>query len=367
MRMEGDPLADQVITDIIEEHGHDKAREVFNDLIRDIDLPISLRTPSLEAYLQESQSIGNLITQNELNNSYMLFIDHGPKMLLALFYKSLPLLYTNEKGAKVLINTGRLAHNEENMEIFSRRIAETGQFLMDVLDNFGLRMGGEGIKSIQKIRLIHASVRHFVQQSNWKNEINGVPINQEDLVLTLLTFSNSILSSLDQLKLRYPQEQAEAYLKRWQAIGILMGIRKELIPVNRTDADWLLERILTRQAKGSREGKTLTKALIYFSRETIPGKIFDITPRTLIQFYVGDNYAKMLGAYSWWYVIARFIPDVILKIFNLGEHLETKSSRLKWVADKLSVLLVKAMVNYFNRYKDKSFQVRSELLIKWGV
>ena len=309
LRQLGDQQADYVISSLIKTHGPEAARDFFNQLIRNIDMPLQLRTEALDDFLKQTESAARWLSKKDLDDSYALFADHGPKMLIILYFKSLPLLYTNAKGARVLINTGRLAHNTETMEIFSRRIAETGQFLLDVLSKDGLQPGGEGIRAIQKIRLIHASVRHFVSKGNWNKQENGVPINQEDLVLTLLTFSNVILEGLEQLHQELPQNQTNAFLKRWFAIGHLLGIKEELIPSTREEADWLLKTILNRQAAKSTEGKVLTKALIHFSEQTIPGTFLDITPKALIQFFIGEEYAKMIGAYTWWFGIAKFIPN----------------------------------------------------------
>ena len=367
LRQLGDQQADYVISSLIKTHGPEAARDFFNQLIRNIDMPLQLRTEALDDFLKQTESAARWLSKKDLDDSYALFADHGPKMLIILYFKSLPLLYTNAKGARVLINTGRLAHNTETMEIFSRRIAETGQFLLDVLSKDGLQPGGEGIRAIQKIRLIHASVRHFVSKGNWNKQENGVPINQEDLALTLLTFSNVILEGLEQLHQQLPQNQAEAFLKRWFAIGHLLGIKEELIPSTREEADWLLKTILNRQAAKSTEGKVLTKALIHFSEQTIPGTFLDITPKALIQFFIGEEYAKMIGAYTWWFGIAKFIPNFLRKAFNLGELIEDKNERIAWLADKFSNLVAKAMVGYFNAYKNQNFSIKEELKKAWNL
>ena len=367
LRQLGDQQADYVISSIIKTHGADAAKTFFNQLIRNIEVPLDLQTEALNDFLKQTNSIDKWVSISALDDSYKLFVDHGPKMLVILYFKSLPLLYTNQKGSRVLVNTGRLAHNAENMTVFSRRIAETGQFLLDVLSKDGLENGGKGILSIQKIRLIHASVRHFVGDANWNKAENGVPINQEDLALTLLTFANVILTGLEQLQIKISQKQYDAYLQPWFAIGHLLGIKPELIPSNRSEAEWLLDRILTRQARENGEGKTLTKALIYFSEQTIPGTLLDITPKALIQFFVGEKHAQMLGAYTWWYRFARYIPQFLRLFFSFRGRLEDKDSRIAWVADKLSIVTVKALVGFFNSYKNKNFEVNAELMEAWGI
>ncbi len=367
LRKLGDQQADYVVKSMIKTHGPAAARQFFDQLIRNIDMPVQLRTDALDDFLTQTSSIGPWVNNDELEKSYALFADHGPKMLVVLYFKSLPLLYTNQKGSRVLVQTGRLAHKGHEMEIFSRRIAETGQFLLDVLSDKGLDDNGEGIKAIQKVRLIHAAVRHFVGNGDWDKNENGVPINQEDLALTLVTFSNVIIHGLEQLGSQLDEKQTNAYLKRWVGIGHLLGIKEELIPQTLQDADWLLQRLLDRQASKSKEGKVLTKALIHFSEQSIPGTFLDITPKALMQFFIGDRYAKMIGAYTWWFGIASLIPGFLKKAFNLGELIEDKNERIAWVADQLSQLVAKAMVNYFNTYKGQPFNMKDDLRKTWGI
>jgi hypothetical protein len=68
------------------------------------------------------------------------------------------------------------------------------------------------------VRLIHSAIRHFIGSGVW-DEALGRPINQEDMAITLLTFSVSVLDGLRRFKIREAPEREEAYLHHWKVIG----------------------------------------------------------------------------------------------------------------------------------------------------
>ena len=65
-----------------------------------------------------------------------------------------------------------------------------------------LDAGGAGIRSAQKVRLMHDAVRHLILEHGWDPAL-GLPINQEDQLGTLLTFSAVILDGLRKLGLAH--------------------------------------------------------------------------------------------------------------------------------------------------------------------
>jgi hypothetical protein len=286
-------------------------------------------------------------------------------MLLLLYFKSLPLLYSDVKGAQVLVKTSRLTHQKDSVEIFTRRIAETGQFLLDVMANGNFKNSDKAINTIRKVRLIHAAIRHFLSQ-DWDEQNNGKPINQEDMALTLMTFSISLLDGLGQMGIEPDEHQRHAFFERWRAIGFILGVSEELIPESIDDGRLLLNKILERQSGPSDAGKLLTKALVNFSRDAIPGKIFDVTPEALITFFTGNEIANHLGLGNPG-CLGFGIPAIIASFFRMIEKLEDRSDKIEYITNKLSQKLVLAMVGYFDKYKQKQFEIPSEFKSAWNI
>jgi hypothetical protein len=67
--------------------------------------------------------------------------------------------YAGYPGVKVLTFSRRLDHDAV------RRVGETAQFVLAVMTPGSLHPGGRGIRKIQKIRLLHAAIRHLVSSS----------------------------------------------------------------------------------------------------------------------------------------------------------------------------------------------------------
>ena len=358
-RQEADPLADELIDELIVLHGEKASKELFDRLVTNLELPVIDLPPSVKKFLHHTAKLPKWLSNEDLTSSNLLFRDHGPKMLLLLFFKSLPLLYSDAKGAQVLQHTSRLTHSEDGLEIFARRIAETGQFLLNVMANDNFSQNSMAITTIRKVRLIHAAIRHFTDR-HWDKEKYGVPINQEDMALTLMTFSISLIDGLKQLSINEKEDRLIAYFERWKAIGVLLGIHEDLLPVNIEDGRMLLKAILNRQMAESEAGKQLTKALVLFAKESIPGKIFDVAPEALITFFTGHEISGILGINNKPGCFGFGIPAILISVFNLGEKLEGDQNKINYLANMLSGKLMQAMVNYFDKYKERKFVIPKE-------
>src|SRR3954454_6141105 len=89
-------------------------------------------------------------------------------------------------------------------------------FLVDIMQAGGLtEPGGRGRRAIQKVRLMHGAVRKLAASApTWKAEY-GLPINQEDLAGTLMSFSWVVMDGLDKLGISLSDSDREAYLHCW--------------------------------------------------------------------------------------------------------------------------------------------------------
>src|SRR5262249_36156671 len=150
------------------------------------------------------------------------------EILMVLGFYGLPADYAAKKGVKVLHRTAQLTRRPV------RRVFETTQMVVDVMAEGGLGSEGRGVRSAQKVRLMHAAVRHLLTHdpaTPWDASL-GLPINQEDLAGTLMTFAYVVLDGLARLGIALASDDREAYVHCWQAIGRIMGVREELIPAD---------------------------------------------------------------------------------------------------------------------------------------
>lgn len=251
MRLVGDPPADAAI-DAIFAAGQLKDAQAFMSrlMTNDAALPHSI-PPALRNFL-ESNPMKPFADPSCVEAAQNLFVDHGPEILITLGCYALPDAYAARKGVKVLHQTAYLAKRP------NRRLFRTMQMVIDVMEPGGLGPHGYGIRTVQKLRLMHAAVRHglhHVKNLKWDELFFGVPINQEDLAGTLLTFSFLSIDGLRKLGANISSEAAKAYFDTWCGIGRVLGVRPEMIPDSLETAAELKETISRRQFAPSDEGR----------------------------------------------------------------------------------------------------------------
>ena len=224
-----------------------------------------------------------------------VFWRYGPQIIVNLFCHSLPYCYAARKGVQVLALTSRLYTNP------TRRVIETAQMIVDVMQPGGLLENGSGVRSAQKVRLMHAGVRAQIaaHPESWDPSF-GVPINQEDLAATLMSFSWIAIDGLRRMGHPVSDADAEAYLHCWKVVGHLLGVEPDLLPENMTRAGFFARAFQEHQYGACPEGQLMTKALIGLQEDNIPGVLFRSVPSILTRFYMGDRYADLLGGASLW-------------------------------------------------------------------
>lgn len=364
-RQLGDPEADALVKQLIEEEGPEQARQLFNQLIGQLELPLETLPEAARTFIRQHRALPDWADKEQISKASGFFIDHGPKILFCLFYYSLPLLYSCKNGAQVLVRTSRLTNKEENLRIFARRIAETGQFLMDTMRPGGLNPGAAGIQAVLKVRLIHAAIRFFVSRHEWDQEQLGLPINQEDMALTLMTFCIAPVRGLERFEVTISEEEKEAYLHCWRGIGQLMGVDARLLPNHYKEGAWLLDRILQRQSAASEAGQLLTKALIDFGNRSLNSEKLIGSPQAIMRFLLGPDRAKMLGIAPEG-CLSQLVPGILRSAFSIGERLEDKfDGPMHLLIQYLSQLTADGLVDYFDNFPDRQFQVPLTLRKAW--
>lgn len=365
-RQIGDPPADLAIERLVAQTGPEEARHLFDRLVRQIEMPLDELPDSLRDYWAATDRLPGQVDPEQMRLASAFFADHGPKFLIFLYFKSLPLLYTCANGAKVLVQTGRLTSRDTTADVFTRRIAETGQFLLTVMAPDALLPGGPGIRAIQKVRLIHAAIRFFIRQrGEWKQEEWGVPVNQEDMAATLMTFSVALTEALDQFGVAEQAVRREAYCYCWTAIGRLLGLREELLPANEAAGQALLQAVLRRQSAASEEGRMLTEALTGFIRSNFPREV-QLAPEALMQHLLGPERLHLLGLQTPAGCLGIALPALIGNLFRLGERLEDRLQQpLAPFIETFSRHMMLRMVQYFDEHKQRRLALPEAFRQRW--
>jgi ER-bound oxygenase mpaB/B'/Rubber oxygenase, catalytic domain len=300
---QGDAEADAVI----DAHAAWSQEVVGGDIVRHIaahlHLPDEKRSPAVHDYLSARPEPPYRPDPALMARGQQFFARYPLEIGSALFCGSLPESYASPRGARVLVLTGRLVSGTV------RRVAETAQMLLDAMTVDGLDPErGAGYQDLRRIRLMHAAVRNFIETDpsvphtsflptpahGWCDGW-GRPLNQEDLLGGLLTFTVSVFEVFEKLGIEVDDDDLEAYLHRWKVIGSLLGILPEILPVDVAEAQEMAALIRYRQLGASNDGRELTTALLSALADGVPlPPLRGLVPATM-RWYVGGDTAAMIG------------------------------------------------------------------------
>ena len=164
--------------------------------------------------------------------------------------------YRYEGVIRPLLLTGKLA------DYAPKRLADTTQFVQDVLSDGGLHQGQRGYRSIVRVRLLHAHIRYQMNRhSEWSSEAWGSPVNQADMVATLLLFSLSYLVTSRVMGLKFSEREALSVIHLWRHVGQLLGVEPHLIPATEEEARRMFYLVGMTQTLAGPEATTLGRAL----------------------------------------------------------------------------------------------------------
>ena len=287
-RLVGAPPADQAVEEVFAAGSIAEVNRLLRTLVRN-DMPPPEELPAtLCNYFDTTDNLPEWADLDAIARSQEFFMRHGLLSILILSSYSLPICYAAARGVKVIYESARLYSDPR------RRVLETSQMLLDSLAPGGLAPNGSGVRSAQKVRLMHAAIRTLLLKRGWDSPNLGVPINQEDLVGTLGAFGFYFMDGLRKLNVRFLTRDADDYIHTWNVIGHIMGIQRSLHPQNFAEATYLTDRINERHFSASPEGKVMQEALTDWLQSIIPGTAFDGFPIALTRHFLGNERADII-------------------------------------------------------------------------
>jgi len=359
MRAAGDPPADKVVARLFDEQAIDGVNRLMKLLVNNDDVPPAELPPYVRRFLKTTARPPAWADEDRIAEGEEFFGVHGPLIVMAFACASLPACYASRKGVQVLHLTARLQKGAQ------RRIAETAQLILNVMAPGGLGPDGRGIRDAQKVRLMHAAVRHLCAASGDWDPAWDTPVCQEDLAGTLMTFSIVALDALRTLGVSVSGAEADAYHHSWNVVGHVLGIDERLIVDDVGDAQRLWEEIKRRQWAPSPEGVAMTHALIEAMEHNTPGSVFDGLPSYLVRFLGGDDLGDMLA------VRRRDWTSLIggpLRLFAAAEDMLTDDSALAGgISARFSRQLLEGFSWIARGGERAPFAIPQELASRWGM
>ena len=324
-RQQGDPPADAVIAAVAETAGREGISTLMQWLANTSDFATDKQPEPVQIFFADYAGLPEWAEPDRMKRGMAFFKKNAGLIGLALGTYSLPYTYMGADGVQLLWLTERIKNDT------ARRLQETGEWVFGVNNAkewipspptplpkgegsrpsgilppspFGRGVGDEGIaKAVSrtlKIRLIHAGARWFGLQSGRWNMSWGMPVNQEDMAGTNLSFSYIVLRGLRKAGVMATEQEEEDYLHHVNVIGYLNGIVEELLPANLREAYHLDRAIARRQFRSSEAGIGLTRSLLNAIAEVAgratgqPENVRNLAAAQM-RLFLGDAYADALG------------------------------------------------------------------------
>lgn len=289
MRLQGDLFADNLIATVFTDDLQKTAfRTILDSLTFNAQLTQFTNFNTVKEALICTQKLPDWADQKLMDKGAAFFAVHATTILNLLGLLALPYCYAAADGARVLDLSERIKNKPEH------RLGETADFVWEVMAPNAFKQDGKGFVSILKVRLLHAAIRFYTDKSSKWNPSWGLPVNQEDMAGTNLSFSLIVIRGLRKFGLTISYAEQEAFLHLWNVIGFLLGLDERLLPETGKEALLLEEAIRKRNFKSSAHGQSLTNSLInYFSAvdAAFPKK----GTVQLMRYLLGDDVADLLA------------------------------------------------------------------------
>ena len=111
-----------------------------------------------------------------------------------------------------------------------RRLGQNNRHMMEIFLPGSLYRDGDGWKLSVRIRIVHARLRHLLDNSeDWDTEAWGVPISAAHLGYAISAFSARLLKHMKMLGATYNDAEYASFMAVWRYSGYLMGIPETIL------------------------------------------------------------------------------------------------------------------------------------------
>lgn len=262
----GDPVADELAAWMQREG--DSAKASFERALRGGLSSVTDAPEPLRRFFARAEEVPSWVDFEEIRLGALAYQRFGILGMIVLSAWSLINGYHSSAAVKPLAFTGQLRHNAQ------RRLAETARFVSEATQVDGLRKGRPGYEISLRVSLIHAHVRSACLHSDeWRTDEWGVPINQADMLGTLLEFSLLMMDGAQRLGFLVGGRERQAILSLWRYCGHLSGVDPWLLGHLRSEAETrrIAELIRMVQPGPDEDSLTLTRQLLKVPQQNARG------------------------------------------------------------------------------------------------
>jgi ER-bound oxygenase mpaB/B'/Rubber oxygenase, catalytic domain len=418
----GDPEADAVVDAVIDSLGYSapeldssERRSAYPEVVRRIGGGDD--GGPVDDFVGGGADIDAQIDTDLVKHAQDFFENHGVAVITALFLASLPEAYLGRRGVQVLDMTGELVSN------WSRRIQETGQFLINVMtpdraraddSKTNLHHGEGGARVARRVRLAHSAVRWLLRapynpplrlefrealaepRTLWHLRMAQIdepigpelsePLNQEDLLGTLGTFTTVVFHALDKLAVAYDDRDREAYHHLWNIVGWHLGIGhegtlpsgvttgldpprwpgNEILPLTVEEMDAVFTDLRDRLTGGTEAGRRLAQTLVQDFAYPLP-RSMQAGPAFVVRYLIGDDRANMLDIRGGGYT------GLVVRRTGALSWLATRT-RASYAAELVLSAVAQSLTRYALRHfvarsleSERGLRIEPHTASRWGI
>ena len=358
LRLKGDELADATVEELFARGDIGK----FNTLMRwfaQAGQPLPDDVPDeARAYLEATATPPAWVDWDQMERARLFFITNNVHISTALSFAAMPACY-------VVPHVARLLSATHSLNYPSKRMAETGQFTLYLMQPDAFEAGSRFVPAVQKVRLLHASIRHHLRrEGHWDEATSGVPICQQDMIAGQMMFSLNVLDALHRLGIHISNEGADAYYYAWRVVGAMLGVDTEAAPADLTEARDFSDLYMARYMGPSAEGAALTRQLIDLYEQVVPGTLLDPLVPALIRYLIGDTAADWLQVpRSAWDKAITLAPALL----GVLESIEDSSPLGAWALDRLGSLTTRLELSSLTRGRVMQYAIPEHLKGDYGI
>jgi hypothetical protein len=296
LRRQGDPLADRYLQQLVADSELGNIRRVFAEMDSNDEVPPAKTFPELSDFFSATDAIPSFVDPARILRGETVFEKHAFAGALVLLTKSLPEGYAAPNLAIILNMSGNLRTHPY------KRLLATLQTVVNVSSFHGFQNGGRAVITAQKLRLLHSGIRHLTLRYRPDFEPKyGVPVNQEDMLGTIMGFSYLVIEGMRTLNTGLTPQEEEDFLYLWRVFALMMGIHPavnpgslEYIPEDVRDAQQFYDAYRRRHyvdAVKNPDGVALGQANLAMLHSFIPRFLrflgFGVVPRLFMQELMG--------------------------------------------------------------------------------
>ena len=219
----GDPVA-EAMTEDLAELGSSKSWRLIQAAMEDQgeealrDAPASMRE-----FFEQASTPPEWLDYSAFAPAVRMF-HRNSGVILGAFVAGVLIEGFTTNIAKSFFITGRV--REQGI----RRLGQNNRHMMEIFLPGGLYRHGDGWKLSVRIRIIHARLRHLLNNSeDWDVEAWGKPISSAHLGYAIAAFSARLLKHMKTLGAVYNDEERESFMAVWRYSGHLMGIPEKIL------------------------------------------------------------------------------------------------------------------------------------------